>query len=43
MYDKELDPYLACMEIVHEIVQRIVHGFVDERVDLTFWTISTLS
>ena len=26
--DDKLDPYTACMEIVHEIVRGIVHGFV---------------
>jgi hypothetical protein len=28
MLDEELDPYLACMQIVHEIVRGIVRGFV---------------
>jgi hypothetical protein len=28
MLDKELDPYLACMQIVHEIVRGIVRGIV---------------
>jgi hypothetical protein len=28
MLDEELDPYLACMQIVHEIVRSILHGFV---------------
>ena len=28
VYDKELDPYMACMKIVHGIVRGIVHGFV---------------
>jgi hypothetical protein len=28
MLDEELDPYLACMQIVNEIVRGIVRGFV---------------
>jgi hypothetical protein len=26
--DEELDPYLACMQIVDGIIREIVHGFV---------------
>jgi hypothetical protein len=41
MSDEELDPYLAGLQIVHKIVQGIVHGFVllvaDSAIHYDFW------